>query len=600
MDPQVRDPFFRPQDPEDAERYDVSLSPIDLRDLRSQVRYTAGLISTFRPVYEELSSLWAADIKTRRIFWRATNPYPPFDRVSPRDLLFFIGHEAGHLNFTGGYETPPDWPNAKRAAFHLFWNCVEDIRIERLMAREFPGFGKIRRPVNRDMMAFHDGPHSEQYPAWIQVGFNWMVYEDGPEVRPPTLEEHWEEPTVGTRESREFAASTWPAARRIANADTSNQVAQALIPIFEHLWRAQEQEEQENSRNGDPQSGFGRSLSGDQGRQFSGAGDGFGEEPSGSPHDDMPHRRDVLTKQEELEALGKASRGDAKRKVEAAAKEGRDKEREANEEIRQIDSTTTDVGIGRDPDHNPRPPADYWLRSKAAMDPYIRALSHRLRSTLKTNLMSDWSEGLKRGGLNPRRARRAVAGNNRIFRKRRDIGSHDYTFGIVCDVSGSMRRPGEDGRRLNDHVLDTCVLMAESLDRAGMNVFIVAHESILCAGKAVRQRLPDVAEQIAADINWSGGGTYEAPALVYSQEQFRQVRSGHKVLFVLSDGQTHSKEHSEQLVRELMREGVRVIGIGLNIDPPDHHPHRIRVDSAAVLPSLLPRLVNEVVRKGGQ
>jgi hypothetical protein len=151
----TRDPYWHPFDPKSDEPIKISGS-IDLRDIRDQVRYTSSLLSSFRPVFEQMGQSWACNFVERIIYWRTTLPYEPFAQLSPKEILFLITHEAGHLNFTGGWKVPEDWSDGKSMAFSTFLNAVEDIRIERLMALEFPGFGEIRlapdggRPRTKD------------------------------------------------------------------------------------------------------------------------------------------------------------------------------------------------------------------------------------------------------------------------------------------------------------------------------------------------------------------------------------------------------------------------------------------------------------------
>jgi len=610
--------------PMDSAKEMPSVSALDLRRLRDQVRYTASLLSGFRPVYEQLHVLWACDFHERVIYWRPTSPVPPFDVMSPRDILFLIAHESGHLNFTGGWDVPDDWKLNKRMAFKGFLNAVEDIRIERLMGVQFPGFEEIRRPVNNSFLKFHEGSGGEDYAVWHQVGLNWIAIENNDKA------------TIGHKESKKFAEDLWPEITRIANADSTQDLSVPLIPIFEMLWQEQDEEEQQKKKDGEPQGNYGGSLGdpqegsgggegssegeggkgeskdgqsggGKKSDQFKGIGQGdpFNDEPSKDPRNDRPFDTDTMTREEQLKQIERDSKGAGKRKVGEALAGERQAREQAKEDNRKVQGNSPQDGeggieAGTEP-AGYRKPSNHWALAKDRMDPKIRALSHRLRTVLKNNAMSNWQEGQRRGRLNSHRAYKSQV-SPRIMRKRHSIGSLDYTFGIINDTSGSMQSPqipymGKNAK-LAMVALDATVLVAEALDKANLPYFLIEHCTRLHTVKKFDDKLRPLAENVGADIALSSGGTYEAPALIVAQEEFRKVRSGHKMLFVISDGHTSGIDESVQLVQEMLREGVHVVALGLGIDPPAHHPVRIRVDDLSHLPEMLPKLINEVVRKG--
>lgn len=591
--------FFAPKEMSDAKKMAIS-NPIELRDLRNQVRYTASLVSSFYPVREKMGDVWRCFFYDRVIEWRPTSPFPPHGALSPREILFLVVHESGHLNFTGGWNTPQEWNMNKERAFAGFLNFVEDIRIERLMGQKFPGFEAIRKPVNEEFIQHHNNIESRGQAIWNQVALYWMVLENC--KNPGT----W---NVGHPKCRAFALDLWADIDRIANAESTNSVARELIPIFEQLWEEQENCANHNKNNGIGQDSLGQGMSPDASEGLDGGGDKFGDSPSSNPVREMPEKADAMTPEEQIKEMARTAKGEAKREMERLIASANKAKEHADRLARMIKSPNDDQegkgktmdgdtasGIGDE--HSPnRARSDHWNRARRRMDPQIRSLSHRLRSTLRTNMMSDWTEGLRRGNLNTRRAKRAVAGNNRIFRRRHTIGAHDYTFGIVDDCSGSMRSGHEPAA---PHVLDMTVLLSEAFERAEMNYFIITHDTLMLSGKTITQSIRSVDEQIAADIVLSNGGTYECPALIVAQEQFRRVVSGHKVMFVLSDGRTTNIPHSQAIVNELGMEGVRVIGVGLRQQPPAHHPQGIRVDDVTQLPAILPRLINDIVRKGGR
>ena len=149
-------------------------------------------------------------------------------------------------------------------------------------------------------------------------------------------------------------------------------------------------------------------------------------------------------------------------------------------------------------------------------------------------------------------------------------------------------------------MLKATVLLGESFEKANMPWFVIPWEYVLREGKGIGDSIRVQKRQVGANIARPSGGTYEAPALVAAMEQFKRVASGHRVLFVLSDGETIQKHESQILADELEDIGVRVIAIGIGIPAPDHHRIQVEIGSADELVDVMPKLVNEIVRKGGR
>lgn len=583
-------------------------SALVLREVRRQVRYVASLVSTRGRIVEEMSDKWAADIVGRVIFWRPTRPWPPFDDLLGVEIRFLTVHEAGHLNFTGGWNEPAEWGIEKRLGFKRFLNGVEDIRIERLEGQDLPGFERIRKQVNRSFGLAHKDLSVEQWAPMDQVWRGWFALENGAEM--------YGHPTF-----IKFAEDTWADVSRMANADCTDDLAQALIPIFDLLWEEQPPSQggggdedgegqgsgeggagegggdQEESDGGGGSDGQEQSDRLDQAAQdFKGSGDEFSDEPSKRPYKSpLGSGQEPPTVEQLLEMIKDAAGEDARDAIRDLLDEIEEQQDNAD---RQKDLITGGELAGTKPSSS-RPPDDSWDKMRVEMELPIRALAHKLRSVLKTNAAASWTEGTKRGRLNVRRAARAAAGDNRIFRKRTSIGAHDYVWGILPDVSGSMKSNAKDGHPKADHALRATVLLGEAFQRARYGWFVIPWEYALRTRKALYGRLVDVKDQVGADIKHATGGTYEAPALIAAQEEFIGSSSSHKILFVISDGQTGEIHESEQLIAELEEMGVYVIGIGIGIDPPKHHSVKIRVDDAGDLVHQLPRLVNEIARKGG-
>lgn len=172
------------------------------------------------------------------------------------------------------------------------------------------------------------------------------------------------------------------------------------------------------------------------------------------------------------------------------------------------------------------------------------------------------------------------------------------------DVSGSMgdhiapKPPGNYTKRCQP-ALKTAVLVAEAAEKAGLNYFVIPWETVVRDWKRIGQPLNDIKEQMGADIAQPSGGTYEAPALMLAVEEFKRARSSHKILITLSDGQTRQKEESAEVIWELENAGVRCVAIGIQTPPAHHYTRQIFVDDPAELIDIIPKAINDMMRKGG-
>ena len=98
--------------------------------------------------------------------------------------------------------------------------------------------------------------------------------------------------------------------------------------------------------------------------------------------------------------------------------------------------------------------------------------------------------------------------------------------------------------------------------------------------------------------NFNNAWAEQSAALVIAQEEFAKVRSGHRLLFTITDGQTHSPHESKQLIDELNDMGVRTVAIGIGFTPAGHYKDKLMVSNAAELSNILPSFINQMVRKG--
>lgn len=615
------EPFERPKKKAPKKLVtDKQVSAMDVRRVRKFVRQTASLVSTQGPIKEVLGPMWAAELDTRTIIWRLTTQTDPPKIIDDETCLGLIVHEAGHLNYTGGWKTPS---RIDKKRFHRFVNAIEDIRIERLSELEFPGFGPIRKRMNQEAAADWTTDELSGLHIVDLAGMMYLFKEDGLPLR-------------GDPDLAKFVDRTWPEVTRIANATNTADMADMLIPIYDELMRAdkarqdakqmeqrvkhhqkmgtstdemieqlkekreegkpdpekiggfQSQKDEDGEETGEPKKGCMSQKGADNPTNM----------PVKSPMDEIQGRKaSTLNELDFIEMLAQMADDAGDPKTALKLREWARKEQAEQQAAKKIAEMACgqEAGFGPTPKPPPNPNgASEWDAAKTRMRGHINALARKLEATLKNNAADDWETGMRKGQLDLGLAPSSLTGNMNVFRTRTEVGAIDYTFGFIVDVSASQR-----GRALP--LLDASVLVAEACERAGVNWFMLPWDHEPHGFKRTRHQLIDHKGHLGASIRWPRGNTYEAPALIMVEDEFKRIRSGHRFLITITDGQTTRKDESMEMIQELHKLNVKALAIAVAYhQPPTHYDHSWAVDTAEELSTLLPRILSEVMRKGGR
>ena len=552
---------------------------IKLRDLRARVRQTASLVSTQGPVFERPGQAWSADYETRTIFWRESLGSDG-RAITDDELLFVITHEAGHLNYTGGYEWPNSCKDNKRAKerFHRWINGGEDIRLERLTELEFGGFAPLRSKVYKRQLAQH-AKDFEGFNTLDQVIFGYMYMEHGLDL-----------PGDISKMARKFVDKTWRVYTRACNAPSTESFARATEALFEAL----EEAIQKGGSDVDKLEEELDKLMDELEQAMTGAG--IGDTPSDRPsrssgpasgEDNRPSSaRGGNDKAALLDGMAKDARGRKKQELESQHYNEVQEKRNGAYTRQQVE------GTGDQPGEHTGDPGS-WDRSKEKLRTEIAAISRRFQAVLQTNKESIYANGFRRGKLNTRKAHAVERGMTNICRRRTIIGDWNYTVGVMVDVSGSMSRDSKG-------LLDMTVLLAEGLEKAGIGVFVIPWDTEPKGIKRVDDKLTNsrVRGWLSTFVT-PCGGTVESPALVMAQDEFRRAdRSSHKILICITDGATGDVQGSSVVIEDLARAGVTLLSIGVCCRAAAHWPHGVSVNSATEAVNPVVELIRHAVRKG--
>lgn len=552
------------------------------RNAANRVRFTASLVSGHDLVREKQGAAWAADIATRTIYWRLSNPYKPEQMLTEDEMRWLTIHEASHLELTGSFDKPDDKEIDSQENFFRFWNGAEDIRIERWARMKFPGVAQDCRGTHK---AFDDlfkatvaDPDNVGIKLTDKAAFGFINTENDLPV--------WMSPEIVDR--------YWPEMDYIISTSRSSaELAERILPIYKALLEDQDgsgEDKDENDGEGESE-GLLDALLGSPGGESGGDEEESPDAPEKpSPVPDDPFRSSdkdgnagrSLSFLELLEGLAKEATGEDKQALKDLA--GKEKRIQRTADIQAA------RGIGTDASEIEGTSTD-WDAAKHENRYEINILARHLQTKLERNQSEYWEPRLKKGSFNSRHAHKSMLGNMKVFRKKELIGRSDYDFLITVDMSSS-----QSGRV--EQLKATCVTAAEAIEKCNMGLGLITWDGKMRHFKRFNTPLKNAKGIIGYDLAHSGGGTVEPYALRVAEDMLRQrLRMGRDCfLITLTDGQTERKDESRKIIEDLEKAGVHTIGIGVMHEPPIHYETKIRVDKPAELVTVLPNLLRDILR----
>ncbi|MGH8238754.1 MAG: VWA domain-containing protein [Steroidobacteraceae bacterium] len=470
-----------------------------------------------------------------------TLPTLPFDDPEVETLAFgFLEHEAAHIRYTDDVET-------KNALHHRLCNTIEDIRIERELGREFPGFAaNLGRLVTKLVQTGVMQRPAEQDPPAIKLR-RYLSYR----LRAEVLEQGGL--TEYAQRAEEIFRAAYPSGvgvrlgsviGRVPTLRSTQEAADLAHEILEIL----EDESQEPPPPPPPPP---PEEAGSQGAAVDAQECGSASARSESADAEAPARamlRGMLSAPESAlgdelsEVLGEALKGAAAQAVQARG--GRS------------------GGFGR---------ADAPLRPPPGNGPAILDRVHEASTALRTRLRSQVESvrhsrrTYSRHGTRfaSQRAVRALLGDARLFAKKRLGREVNTAIVLLCDRSSSM-----GGRPIE--IASDCVLAAASGLSAIRGVALEAAVFPGCTAEV--EVLTSFAESLRATATRypaveASGGTPMYEALMWGFERLLMRKEPRKILVCLTDGEPpeSTAKACSDAIRAAMRGGLEVYGIGIEV-----------------------------------
>lgn len=202
------------------------------------------------------------------------------------------------------------------------------------------------------------------------------------------------------------------------------------------------------------------------------------------------------------------------------------------------------------------------------------AESSRLRTRL-TGLVQayrterPWDKARGRA-VNSKRLHRLVLGDSRIFVDRTHRVAPNTAIHLLVDTSSSMSE--EIGRRDStrttrcDIALRSAFALALALEGIrGVSLAVTSFPSYRAGASVVLQHGERVRPNAGRFAQAANGGTPMAPAMWYAASVLMSRREPRKVMMVLTDGMPDNEQSTRDIVTRCGVAGIEVIGIGIEL-----------------------------------
>lgn len=242
-------------------------------------------------------------------------------------------------------------------------------------------------------------------------------------------------------------------------------------------------------------------------------------------------------------------------------------------------------------------------------------LTNIMRRKLERALMSkqqrDWDYGREAGRLDSRRLASAYAAKPNVFKARDDRAEMDTALTLLIDLSGSM-----DVRRKATIAQQVVISMCEAIDRTGIEYEVLGFNNVtswipgvprpthdrwlhgnkysrvtplhMYIFKAFDERLNEAKGPLSTIDMLADGDNSDGEALLCAFDRLRQRNERRKVMIVFSDGMpvsygdfgnAHLRRHLKDVVKQIQKSGVDVMGVGIKSDAvSEYYPEYVVVE----------------------
>jgi cobaltochelatase CobT len=506
-------------------------------------------------------------------------PTLPFTDPDVEILAFgFLEHEAAHIRYTKPVESTSE-------LHHGLCNVIEDVRVERELAREFPGFAStLRRLVAKLVQDSILARPSESDPPGTKLS-NYLLYRLRAEVLSQDgLSEYATQAESIFRQSFTPGACTRigsvigrvPAMR--STQDASNLAAEVLSILKDESKDPPPPAPRPQATPGP--TGAAGTAPGDSGSD-SNATDAAASSDGSSPD---PHAQGRANLRDLLTSASPELGPNLSTTVGQALEEA------ANQSIRTNGGSAGGFGRADEPID---PPPGNPQQILSDVHEASMALRVRLRSMVESVRHS--RRGYTRHGtrLAPQRAVRAMLGDSRLFAIKRPGRDVNSAIEVLCDRSGSLH--GKDGEpmRIAARSLLAAVSGLSGIRGASVEaaVFPGCHHDVELLTQFT-QSLRSTATRYASITAQGGTPMYEA--LMWGFERLLMRPEPRRILVCLTDGEPPKSTYvaCQQAIAAAIAGGIEVYAIGIKVpDISNLFPISHSIDDVADLADAMFRLL---------
>lgn len=463
----------------------------------------------------------------------------------------YLAHEAAHVRYTDFEAIRQSTSSALRKQIT---NVLEDVRIEKALAQEYPGtrqtIGKvIQHLADQQSLA---APAKHAHPAAILHGYLLL------RLRADVLEQSVL--AAAADETEDLLRQVFPqgAVTRLngllahVGSLTSTFDVLRLADNIIHMLEEEKQKEQETQNDlAQPESVPQGTSSQNRPAQGPTTASGKDEEKS-------PDARGAINGDDGAQALERAlSADESDLAPDLFQSVGEALGSEASDEVLMPSAV---------------PAIDNSPAGRKLLDDSVSE-SSRVRARLTGLVQAErldrpWTTDRGRR-VDHNRLHRLRVGDCRVFVKRNHRVAPDTAFHLLVDTSSSMedevRLPNRAPMNRCDIALRSAFVLALALETIrGVNPAVTAFPGhtgatvLLKHGERVRPRAGRFAQ-------YPCGGTPMAPAMWYAAAALMAQREPRKVMMVLTDGMPDNPDATRDIVERCTATGIEVIGVGIQL-----------------------------------
>lgn len=487
----------------------------------------------------------------------------------PEQLLGAIrgwaDHECAHAIYTQTRLGPAFAQEHGQEAFTIL-NALEDARVERLMARRYPG-----AKLNLEKGFRFVGTRAEKGQLRTRSPFDQFT------AALYTRASHRRDQGWISHQGYQLADLCEEELSELSSCRRTKDVAGLALRIWEKMREQVESQSEEQTQDPVSPAPEGSEEGTQKGEAERDDVEQEPEKPSGQPEGEGARREEEPQGLNPMELLGSLIQSDLERVCSAQTSEYRVYSRE--HDVVEV----------------PRPKKGFDYRQEMeALRPHVAGLRRRLLQTLMGRRETLWLGDQARGRLDPRSLHRLVTcSSGRIFRKHVEAEGKNTACTLLLDISSSMNGPSiQLCRQLG-------LVFAETLAVLGFPTEIIGFSTVDSDLRAQVSRETGVPEEELAkrftrfvplyhaiykafDEPWrSAAGRFGAvqtqsltplgESLLFVGRRLALRPEERKVLFCLTDGkpvvgawdENVTWDHACDAVRRLARAGIEPIGIGI-------------------------------------